>query len=380
MAMISGARGTANITQTTRKVDMPDRIFLLEPDAAPLTLILKMAAKKVAINPEFGWHEDELCPRWDAVNYSTGYTTSETSIVVDNGSYFQAGDLAKNATSGEVLRVSSVSTNTLVVQRAFGETAAGAIADNAKLLIVGNAIEEGAAVPTARSTKKVRAYNFTQIFRDTVSVTGTEEASEIYGGKDRAYQQMKKGIEHKVNIEEAFLFGERKEDTTSGTHAQRATRGCMKFISTNTTDAGNTLTETEFNTFIESIFRYGKKKKLLLCCSKVLSAIDSWARSALKVVPSDKVYGISVKQYLTSHGMLNVVKDDLFEQGYNERAFALEMSELAFRYMQRRDTKLLKDVVKTGVDGWTDEWRTECGLEFKSEKKHGMLYNVDTYS
>lgn len=378
--MISGVRGTGLILAASRKVDMADKIALLEPDAAPLTVILKRTKKRKAINPKFSWLEDELRPRWDAINYSTGYTTSTTSLAVDNGSYFKAYDLVRDCTTGEVIRVTSVSTNTLVVQRAFGETAAGAIADGDELLILGNAMEEGADAPTAKSTKKVEVYNYTQIFRTPLGLTGTEKESEIYGGNDLSYQRKKAGIEHLVNIEEAFLFGERKEDTSTGTHPQRATRGALTTISTNTTDAGNTLTEAEFNTFIESVFRYGKKKKLLLACSKILSAVDSWGRAALKVVPRDKVYGIAVLQYLTSHGVLNIVKDDLFETTYVERGFCLELDQLTYRFLNNRDTKLKTNIQDNKSDSEQDEYLTEVGLQMEAEKKHGMLYNVDSYS
>jgi len=159
--------------------------------------------------------------------------------------------------------------------------------------------------------------------------------------------------------------------------------GIAKWITTNVTDAGNTLTEAEFNTFLESIFRYGAKKKMLIACSKVVSALDSWGRAAVRVLPKDTTYGISVKQYLTSHGTLNVTKHDLLEEYYNETAFALEPASMWYRPLQgvkNRDTHLKKNIQDNKNDSEQDEWLTEVGLHLEHEKKHGRLHNVDQYS
>jgi len=382
MAMIDGVRDTNTIIAATRKLDTADRIALLEPDAAPLTVILKMARKRKTTDPKFRWFEDVLGPRWDTVNYSTGYTTSETSIVVDNGAYFKANDLVKVTTTAEVVLVTAVSTNTLTVTRAFGETAAGAVADGGKLLILGNLSEEGADAPAIKTTQKVEVYNFTTIVRTPLGLTGTEAATDLYGEKDLPYQRRKAAIEHMKDIENRFLFSERKEDT-SGTHPKRSTRGLIKWITTNVTDAGNTLTEAEFNTFLESVFRYGSKKKMLIACSKIVSALDSWGRAAVRVLSKDQTYGISVKQYLTSHGTLNVTKHDLLEEFYNETGFALEPASMWYRPLQgakNRDTHLRKNIQDNKNDSEQDEWMTEVGLHLEHQKKHGRLHNVDQYS
>lgn len=383
MTMIDGVRDTNTILAATRKLDTADRIALLEPDAAPLTLILKMARKRKTTDPKFRWFEDVLGPRWDTVNYSTGYTTSETSVVVDNGAYFKVNDLAKVTSTAEVLLVTAVSTNTLTVTRAFGETAAGAIADGVQFLILGNLSEEGADAPAIKTTQKVEVYNYTTIVRTPLGLTGTEAATDLYGEQDLPFQRRKAAIEHMRDIENRFLFSERKEDT-SGTHPKRSTRGLLKWIATNVTDAGNTLTEAEFNTFLESVFRYDKKKKrMFIACSKLLSALDSWGRAAVRVLPKDQTYGISVKQYLTSHGTLNIVGHDLLEEYYNETGLAIAVDSMWYRALQgakNRDTHLRKNIQDNKNDSEQDEWMTEVGLHLEHEKKFGRLHNVDTYS
>src|SRR3990170_1398633 len=115
MPTILSAEQTANIEATQRVVDMSEKIYLLQPEEAPFTALLRKLAKKSAVNPKFEWLEDEARPWVDQVNNGAGYTAGDTSIVVDNGAYFRAGDVVKVFRTGEVIRVSSVSTNTLTV-------------------------------------------------------------------------------------------------------------------------------------------------------------------------------------------------------------------------------------------------------------------------
>src|SRR5690554_1591058 len=119
--MITGTRDTGNILQAKKKIDMSNTIALLQPSATPLTSLLKQFKQntKPATNPKFSWMEDDLGARWDAVNNGAGYDNAATSIVVDNGNYFSAGDVVKVPRTGEVLIVTAVNngTNTLTVTR-----------------------------------------------------------------------------------------------------------------------------------------------------------------------------------------------------------------------------------------------------------------------
>lgn len=66
---------------------------------------------------------------YDQINYASGYSASDTSIVVDNGDLFKKNDIIE--IGSEVLRVTAVSTNTLTVRRGYMGSTAATIADNA---------------------------------------------------------------------------------------------------------------------------------------------------------------------------------------------------------------------------------------------------------
>lgn len=54
------------------------------------------------------------------------YTAGGTSITVTDGTDWEEGDIVENALTGEQMRVQSVSTNTLTVERSYNSTAAAA--------------------------------------------------------------------------------------------------------------------------------------------------------------------------------------------------------------------------------------------------------------
>lgn len=371
-------RDTANINAARRVVDMAEKIAFLQPSAAPFTVLTKRAKKRVVTNPKFEWLEDELAPRWDAVNMATGAAAAVDEIVVDHEGYFTVGDLVKVPSTGEVMRVTEIAaaTHKLTVVRGFGETTAADIADDATLLIIGNVNEEGGGARAENIIDSTNAYNYTQIFKTPFSVTGTMDASKLYGGSERARLRLKKGIEHMVDMERAFLFGERKEDTT-GAHPARTTRGLLTFLTQNIVDANGALTEAEFEGFLEDGFLYGSPKKLLLASPKVISVINQFAAGKLQTKVGDKTYGLQVMTYLSAHGEVNIVKEPLFEGAvYGGYAALLDMDYVYYCPLSGRDTKLETNIQNNDEDGFKDQYLTEAGIKIQLPKAHALLTGV----
>ncbi|OGZ28229.1 MAG: hypothetical protein A2562_00130 [Candidatus Nealsonbacteria bacterium RIFOXYD1_FULL_39_11] len=380
--MITGVRSTGNIVQVKRVIDIARKISVLEPDSAPLTQLTKKLEKRVAINPEYKWLEEEALSKVDQVNYSTGYTSGATSVVVDNGAYFRAGDVVKHIDSGEQALVTDVSTNTLTVRRGWGSTSAATWDNNDYLLIVGNANTEHATKRTFKTGTETTRTNYTQIFRTPFGASRTNLKSEMYGGKDLAHVRMMQLIEHQKEIERGFWFGEPKEDTVNDTYPRRATGGVDYWLSTNATDAGGTLTETEFEAWLRTGFRYGSNTKYLFAAPILVSAISTWARGKLQMLPKDKTYGIAVTQFLSPHGTVNIVNMKLFSEvtTYAGYGYLLDLDGLAYRYLTDSDTKLKTNIQANDADGEEDEYISEIGFQLEHEKKGSWLYNMTSFS
>lgn len=375
--LVTGQRGTTGIEQQQRKVDMADKILLLEPDSAPLTVISKRLTKQKTGNPKFSWMEDELDPRFDV---TTGtFTNVATTINVTNGGYFRAQQIVYVPRTGESFRVVSVAVNALTVVRGVGSTA---LAGNSgeELLIANTAQPEGDASKPAVSRNPSPVFNYTQIFRTEWDATNTELYSEFEGTDDWDNQAAKHGIEHKKDIEYGVMVGHPSEDTSSG-QARRTTGGFAHYVTTNVTDVGGTMTEMEFFTALRPCFRYGSKEKWGLASALSVDVLNTFPRGKLEFQQSDKTFGLRIVQYVSPHGTLNVVTHWLLEGAtLGGQIWILDTDVVKYRYLQNkrgsRDSAVYKEIQNNDVDGRKDEWRTEAGLQFGLEKRHGKIINI----
>lgn len=380
---IRSPESTENIPSSRRVRDVADRIAYLDPDAAPFVQILSRAKKKVAVNSKFEWIEKSLAPKWSQINNGGGYTAGSTSLVVDAGAYFSIGDIVNVVRTAEKLRVTNVVTNTLTVTRSVGGTAAAALLDNDDLQIIGNAYAEGSTSGAEKSHVETYPYNYTQITRTPFGATGTESESENYTGPDRKRLRAEKAIEHKLELERTAIFGERDIDTGSTANPIRYTGGLLQFLTSNITDIGGVLTEAEVETALESIFGHtaAGSSRTAFAGARVISVLDQLALGRLQLVPSDRTYGLTVKQWVTGHGELMIVKHRLLENGpggtgYGNHMLVVDPSKCSYRFMRNRDTKLRVDIQANDLDGWKDEYMTEVGWQVENPAVHGILHNI----
>lgn len=378
--MISGTRSTGNITANKIVVDMSQEIALLDPNEAPFMSFLKLAKKnvEVASSFKFEWMEDELGARWDAVNNGAGYLDSDVALVVDDGTIFSARDIIKVPRTGEVMSVTSISTNTITVVRGFGTTAAAALVDNDPLVIIGNANEEGSGTRTIKSTLEVAKYNYMQIFKTPYGVTNTQAATTLYGGKDINYQRKKMGVEHKIDMARAFYFGELKSDT-SGTNPRRTTKGLISFLTANNYDAGGNLTQSEFdNNISEVVFKHGSKKKILSCSARFLSVVNGWATGKLQLNQEAKSYGLSIFEYVTPFGTYMMMNDQRILEGavYGGYGVVIDPANIKYRYLKGRDTHIETGIQANDADEEKEQYVTEAGLEVRQAQTHALITGV----
>ena len=381
MANIAGVRTTSNIQQARRVVDMAKNIALLDPNDSPFVTFLKLAKQdvRVAKAPKIEWLEDDLIGAATQVNNGSGIaiSTSSTSIAVDDGSIFSVGDLISLPAKSLVYRITAISTNTLTAIQFGTSVASGTIADDSVVLKLGNAMEENSSAPAAKTTQEVACYNYTQIFRTPVSFSGTELATELYGGKDRAYQRRKKALEHKRDIARAMYFGVRKEDTTGST-PRRTMGGLLSFLTESTAFDSSTqpLTYANFNKYVaQPVFSHGSKDKLLIAGPNLMNAINVWSEAKLVTeVDPAATYGIRVKNLITGYGDLKVIYDPLLADGYHAGyGMVIDTDNIRYAYLQGRDTKLNTNIQANDVDGVIDEYITECSLEVKLPKTHLLI-------
>jgi hypothetical protein len=391
VTMITGGTVSQYILANLRVVDFADKIYLLQPEAAPLYVLVSRLNKRPAINTTIQWPENDLNPTWSSLSASATSAATALAVATGEGVYFNKYDIVKVPSTGEVILVTLTAANGITGIRGYGSTTAASAANAATMVILGSAFEEGSA-STALYTKSRQAslqWNCLQIMRKSVEVTNTMLNSDLYGGDIRSYERKVKGIELMRDMEHVFLFGERLEDTSAGkdaslTHARRTSGGLNYYITTNATAVGGILAETDFEAFIRTVTRFGEGDIYLFAAPLIISTISQWAQGKLNMYPKDKTYGISIAQYLSPHGTINLVKDYMLENAgsvsntayYGGYAFAVKLDDVVYRYLQNRDVTMEADIQHPGDDFVKDQYICEVGMEFHNQEKHGLLTGV----
>src|SRR5262245_20644447 len=368
---VLGLRGSGSFAANVeRPKNWRQEILLQFPNGdAPLTAILSKLKEQPTDDPEYSWFEKGLpVQRGNLLGASTtvsaapanGTTIAAAStanmaltIVPDGGtantsdvSIFKPGHLLYNQTGDEVyliLKVDRVN-NFIVVQRQIGGTPSSTAAvtggtsgtgDN--VVIVGSGFPEGAALGSAIAYAPAKYRNFTQIFRTPLYLTRTARKTRLRWDQTGPYYEARREALqiHGVEMERAFFFGERSEqtalsnpdaplDVTATGTPLRTTRGILRWLppasiasvtihTDLTTFNAGTLTENIFDNFCEEAFRFGAKEKAGFAGSTALNVLTQMAKnkSTIELVPTDQTYGLHMIRYLTPFGTLFLINHPL---------------------------------------------------------------------
>lgn len=381
----TGIRDTSSVAG--RKYDVADVVSLLDVGRYPLLAILtnagkdivtkqgKAMKKKETSDPEFKWFEDEFGSRtFSTTTGQTGKTISgafDVVLATGQGARVSVGDVVRFVAAGYTFVVTAISTDTLTLSAELGGGTGSQDLSSLEVWIVGNANEEGAGLRAIKGTTAVEKVGYCQIFRTPFGVTETSRNTKTFiKENDLDYQRRKKGIEHMVDIERAFLFG-KKAKITTGTHPKRFTDGIFNVISTYAT--ANVDTEAEFEEFLEDAFAHGNVEKYALCGSAFVSQINLWAKNKLQIMQGEKTYGLTILKYVSPHGTLNIIKHDLLTGSkYGNYCTVLDMEALSYRYLSTRDTKLMTNRQSPGQDEIVEEYLSEVGLQMEQEERHAI--------
>lgn len=399
-----GLRGTGQFGVDFRPTNYRELYTLLEPNGdAPLNALLAMTGSESTDDPKYNNFRDELPERRLIVSGSVlAGATTLTLTNRDDNKYAINGALLLNSRTGEVLRVEADSSGagnvTLSsIRRGVGNSGTGLAMNDADVLfVVGFAGSEGGTTPTPISFDSEVAFNFTQIFKTSFAVTGTQKGTYLRTG-DKLQEAMTKALKlHMGDIERAMFFGKRDELNGTTATPTRFTNGLINSLSTNVVNIGqinaginagaNTLTENEFDSLlIRQIFAWGSKQKVAFCGPNVAANIQRIAKNKWQPVQVDGTYGVNVTGYKTFAGDLLVHLHPQFRQmtntgvggaSYMANAMVIvDFPYVKYRYLEGRDTQLLENRQNNNEDREMHEYLTECGLELTQEKVHSYIYN-----
>lgn len=387
MTAISGLRGTGEFTTDFRPTNYRELFTLLEPNgSAPLQALLSMTSSESVDDPKYNHFRDEVPDRVLKINNGGGYNNSATSLTVDSDGdikFVTAGTTLVNLNTGEVMRASAdCSGTTLTVERNVGGTSS-TITDNDDIAIIGHAAVEGSTSPTALAYDPTTDFNYTQIFKTPVQISGTLQNTYLRTGSKEQENVMKALKMHMADIERSFFWGRRHIANGSTNQPTRYTGGLTTMI-TSVTDAAsgfataNTITENEFDQLlVETIFAWGGKEKIAFIGARCASNFMKIAKNRWQPTQVEGSYGVNMSRYSTFAGDLLVYLHPMFRQipGMDDAMIILDLPFLKYKYMQNRDTTLQRNIQPNDADYVKHMYLSECGLEMTQAKVHHYIKN-----
>jgi hypothetical protein len=377
----SGAQFVGSGNQDTRPLDWSGELRMLDPDLDKFTHLLMKLPGRTVTDPKYNLFEDQDIPLWSQINGGT-LTSGGTTWTVDDGTIFYADARVIVSRTGEIAKVSSVSTNDLTVVRAQQGTSAAALLDNDYVLVLGEIIYEMDTVGIVRTTQPVTVFNYTEIFRKAHSISGTALATkkrtiaDDVRDKKIALRNMRRDMEH------AFRFGV-KEQTGSGSTTQRHTGGFESYITTNVFQANGQVTEPFLLGVCKEIFTYGTAtKKLVLAGPELMAQLAALGMLADTVISADDKdrnwLGMDIRQFISPFGVLDFVWDKALTKGYADRGHIIDIEHVRQTTLQGRelDYKRIEGRQSgdtTFLDGTIGEFLTERGFDLDNEPTCGVI-------
>lgn len=312
--MATGTRTTYTDTNL-KKIVVADAIQMIDWQEAPLLKLLgtdntsKFGLREVGTKVE--WLEDTMSPRATTMNDSGGISAGDTTVTVatGTGSYFKTGDVI--SIESELIRVSSVSTDTLTITRGFGGTTAASHADALTMELVTHAALEGADSVTGHTTTITRPYNHSQILEEAIRVSGSEKEDPKWDDTDTMTRHLEKlmgggGKAGKLPIllEQTFARGRRAAGTTS---TARAMGGFNEFVTTNLYAlSGAVLTRTHIENAFQACFEAGGAPDTIVCPAWARRKISIFYEKYITTTRSETRGGSRITEVQTDFGDMEV--------------------------------------------------------------------------
>ena len=420
-----GMRGTGDWATDERPKDWRGQILYLYPNgSAPLTALLSMMRKEKVSDPEFNWWTKGLATmRATVVNIYTN--TGLTSVYVSGGvigtilhakvsaadlAFFRVGhqitlrdasDLTVDVSCKIVTRVENGSSSYLSCKllEADDNSSLGDLSDVDTMILAGNINPEGGSMPDALSDDPTKWFNYTQIHREPLEISGTALATKLR--TDPQYYQRRKMETlqaHSIGIENASWWGVPTETMGANNMLERTSLGIIPAIRggypgqggaggtvshypTDSNYSGQTWLaggEAWLNDQLEIAFRYGKLEKLAVCGSGALAAINQLVANngQFSFAAETTVYGIQIRKWVTPLGTINLITHPLWSEEVTTRYImaVIEPENIIYKYLQGRDTHFIGEGLgktNTGYsrkDGIKEEYLTECSLEYHHPK------------
>ena len=369
---------------------------LMPNGSAPLFAISDQLGEDTAYQYEHGYFSKTMV--FPNVTMNASALSTDTTLTVVSTTDILAGMVMRVDTTGENILILTVpSATTVTVRRGFGTVAAAAISNSVKLWMVGNAYEEASVRPSSLLIMPVRVTNYTQIFRNTWAVSGTQAATAVIaGGTPDAESKQDCAVFHAVDIEKALIYSQKYQGTLNN-NPLHTMDGVLNIVAAaaagNITALGATTAWTQLEAALDPVFQQVTDPKnpnmraLFVggIARRVLHAIAR-LNSTYYIQGNRNDWGLQFDTFKTPRGEFNVIEHPLFNaygstSTWAKMAIALDMTTFSLAYMQGRKTHNAdfngqgQPAVDNGIDAVGGTLTTELTCLVRNPAANGQLTN-----
>lgn len=332
---------------------------------------------------EHGYGSDSLNAPTVIVDDAAGISAVDATVIVEDATKLRVGALLMDETDNktEIMQVTLIAGTTLTITRGFGTSVAETHADDAVFAIVGQPVQEGDEGIVDISKDRVQNTNFTQIFKRTVKVSGTQEAETnngIHPGitSELRLQLERRTMELQVEINRAALNSVKSATAGSDT-VYRSMSGIREFLTVaggnNLDEAAGAVSEAKINAAYKRAWDDGGTPTSLIGNSKQINAFSSFNSNRFRVAPSDRVQGVFTEKYLTEFGAeISLILD---RWARNDELYLLEAARAHIAPLNGR-TLFTEPLAKVG-DALRWQILTELTLIVRNPKEaHASMTNL----
>ena len=230
-----------------------DQVLMLSAETIPMLSLLGFSDEK-AIATKHTWYEDEMFLMASTLDEAIA-ADDTLEMTVKDAEPFRKDQVVK--VDDELILVTNfvASTKVATITRGYAGSVAAAHDDESSVEVQYNKVEEGQNARAARSKVKIEKDNYTQIFDDTIDISGTAAEVSVYGVDDLyEAEKVAKQKELAIQLEKTIINGIKY---TNGTD-ERTLGGIRATIVTNVLAGGGTaLTNARLNAMVEDVWNAG---------------------------------------------------------------------------------------------------------------------------
>jgi hypothetical protein len=434
-----------NINDNRRLFDFGERVAELAPQQSPFFTYLSKVAKASTDDPVFKFLEQRH--QWQRRNVIVKTEISATNMAKEVGAVLGAnlvvqaeydkhgriGNANKDAAyfilpgqvialkqdNGDIVHVKIANTPATAIAHvdAVQGTSDGhttiaaadctiqgtATAASSKLLalakgqVVGSAWAEGSADPDGFRDELWDREGYCQIFKTAIPMFSGTALATRYRGKADEYKRVwtEKLMEHKMDLEHAFLFGKGVSDETTTGAPLRYSWGILPYTEAYGKIYNMAYASSGYDAFMDAMEDFfapesgNSGSKLVLASRKVISYLNKLGSGSflnnsvgssqyrLDVTSIPGNFGHQVTRVNTVFGDLHFVADPLLRGMWEDYCVCVDMNNVKYRPLVgngvSRDTHIITNVQANDIDGRKDIIMTEAGLEIDLPETHAII-------